>query len=209
MLVKWTILYVFFIDYWHLVFGFYFFLLKLFSSRESILFTEVINLIMLLPAFCLLFANGFCQITKPTLNTKAIVRPKCLNKSNIHTLVLVRLNEIERQATHAHTHSWKRSSSKPNDLYKSINANAMNTIGPFVGWNVQKQFFIAISQIKMANTHTHNTSCTPYINSDKSDQLPKQPNKTMNKNVLCVLGYWMRKGIDGTTTTMPFKPMKM
>lgn len=103
ILVKWTILYVFFIDYWHLAFGFYFFLLKLFSSRESILFTEVINLIMLLPAFCLLFANGFCQITKPTLNTKAIVRPKCLNKSNIHTLALVRLNEIERQATHAHT----------------------------------------------------------------------------------------------------------
>lgn len=86
-----------------LAFGFYFFLLKLFSSRESILFTEVINLIMLLPAFCLLFANGFCQITKPTLNTKAIVRPKCLNKSNIHTLAFVRLNEIERQATHAHT----------------------------------------------------------------------------------------------------------
>lgn len=103
-----------------------------------------------------------------------------MSKQIKHTHSRSRTVGWNRETSDTCTHSWKRSSSKPNDLYKSINANAMNTIGPFVGWNVQKQFFIAIPKSKW-QIHTHNTSCTPYINSDKSDQLPKQLNKRWTK----------------------------
>lgn len=74
---------------------------------ESILFTEIINLIILLPAHgfvvvvkvrkCVCLRH--CQLTKPMKsNTKVIVWPKCPNKSNVAKRTNVNLTHIHTDA---------------------------------------------------------------------------------------------------------------
>lgn len=99
---------------------------NIFTFRESILFTKVINLIVLLPVFgsIVVYLPLMLNGEKPTKsNTKATVRPKCLNKSNV-----AKETDGEHH-TRAHTHrcTWNifddthrksGSHSRPTDLYQ-------------------------------------------------------------------------------------------